>query len=373
MVTTIIFIAVLALLIFVHELGHYLTAIRNGVGAHEFGFGFPPRAIGIVKNDDGKWEVVGRKQKRAYKNTIFSLNWIPLGGFVRIKGEDGTDKDKDSFAMQSAWVRFKILVAGVVMNVVAAFVLFVIALSLGVPESVEDGTPGSVVHITQVGKDSPADIMGVRVGDQLQEVCVDSACSAVTGVEMFTRLAQESVGKDVQLTVLRGQEMVQLVGTLRSGDEAVEKGAFGIGLVNAKIADLTFFEIIGGAAFQTWNFLVLIVKGLGALIGGLIMGHGVSADVSGPVKIAVATGEMAALGMAQLAHFAAILSLNLAVINILPIPALDGGRILFIVIEKLRGGRPINKNTEAVIHGVSFMALILLMVIVTVRDVLSLF
>jgi len=373
MTTAIIFIAVLALLIFVHELGHYVTAVRNGVGAHEFGFGFPPRIIGVVKNDDGTWELVGRRQKREYNNTIFSLNWIPLGGFVRIKGEDGTDTDPDSFATQSAWVRFKILVAGVLMNIVTAYVLFVIALWMGVPEPVPDGTPGSAVYVSQVQENSPAAAMGVRVGDRVRALCDDSGCTQIDGAATLQSVAAAHAGRHVTLEVARGNETLTLNGTLREGDAAQDRGALGIGMVNAKNAALSFLEIIGGAAYQTWDFLVMIVSGLGALLWNLLTGAGLSGDVAGPVGIAVMTGQMAALGLAQLAHFAAILSLNLAVINILPIPALDGGRILFVLIEKLRGGKPVNRNVEAIVHGVSFIALIVLMAVVTVRDVLHFF
>ncbi len=377
--TVIIFVAVLALLVFVHEAGHFITAVRNGVTAHEFGFGFPPRIVGVVKNDDGTWELVWRKQKKHYKNTIFSLNWIPLGGFVRIKGEDGTDKDPDSFAQQSAWVRFKILVAGVVMNIVAAYVLFVIALALGMPEPVADGTPGSFAQITQVGAaqngeaTSPAEAMGVKIGDMPTRVCAGEECRQIDGATDLIAFSEQHQGDTVALTVRRGGEDLTLHGTLRDATLAQQHGAFGVGIATVRIADLTVLQILGGAAVQTWDFLVMILQGLGILLWNLITGAGLSADVAGPVGIAKMTGQAAVLGLAQLAHFAAILSVNLAVINVLPIPALDGGRILFIIIEKLRGGRPVNKNVEAVVHGVSFMALILLMVVVTVRDVLKLF
>ncbi len=370
MTTVLIFIAVLALLIFVHELGHYLTAVRNGVTAHEFGFGFPPRIVGVVKDDDGAWKIIGRTQKKSYRNTIFSLNWIPLGGFVRIKGEDGADKDPDSFASQSAWVRFKILVAGVVMNVIAAYVLFAVALSLGMPEAVPDGTPGSRVQITQVEDGAPADVMGVRIGDVPTKVCAANACVAVRTTQDFVEFARAHAGEDVRLHVLRRGDAVVLTGRLR---EDTTQGAFGVGVMTTARADLSFLEVIGAAAAQTWEFLVMIVGGLAMIIVKVFTGAGAGADVAGPVGIAVMTGQMAALGMAQLAHFAALLSLNLAVINILPIPALDGGRILFLAIEKLRGGRPINRRTEAIIHSVSFMALIVLMIVVTVRDVMKIF
>ncbi len=378
MTTILIFIAVLALLIFVHEFGHYITAVRNGVTAHEFGFGFPPRIVGIVKNDKGKWEIVWRTQKKKYKNTIFSLNWIPLGGFVRIKGEDGTSKDPDSFAAQSAWVRFKILVAGVVMNVITAFLLFAVALSFGMPEPVPDGTPHSFVQITRVqttgaNAHSPATEMGLKMGDILLKACADNGCAPITGSAMFIEFTSAHKGQEVEITVRRGGKEITTKGVLRGGENADKNGALGIELANVRIADLNNLEIIGGAAYQTWTYLVLITTGLAELFWNLLTGAGLSADVAGPVGIAKMTGEVAALGLAQLAHFAAILSVNLAIINILPLPALDGGRIFFILIEKLRGGKPVNKNVESVVHGISFVALIILMAIITVRDILHLF
>ncbi len=367
MTTILIFIGVLALLIFVHELGHYLTAIRNGVTAKEFGFGFPPRLIGVVKNDNGAWEFVGRKQKTAYRNTIFSLNWIPLGGFVRIKGEDGEDTDPDSFSQQSIWVRFKILVAGVVMNVVAAFVLFVVALSLGMPESVPDGTPGSVIHVLSVAEDSPAQHAGISIGDMMVSICDDTECTDVKTTEDIIRFTREHAGQEVAVTVRRGAKERTVHATLRAADH--EGGALGVGIGATRTAELSFLEVIGGAAQQTVSLLWMIIQGFGTLVSGALFGGAGAADIAGPVGIAQITGQKAAQGLAQLAHFAGVLSLNLAFINILPIPALDGGRIIFVVMEALRG-RPIKKQTEAAIHGISFLALIALMIAVTVNDVL---
>ena len=173
MLTFIIFVIILGLLVLVHEFGHFIVARRNGVKADEFGFGFPPRIIGIVKNDaTGKYDIVWGDKEVASPHTIYSFNWIPLGGFVKIKGEEGgATHEADSFGGKSAWVRVKILAAGVVMNFLLAWVLISIVYMVGIPQPIspdERGKyPDQKVQILEVKPETPAATMKLRPLDQI--------------------------------------------------------------------------------------------------------------------------------------------------------------------------------------------------------------
>ncbi len=368
MSTLLIFLAVLGLLIFVHELGHFVTARRNGITCYEFGFGFPPRLIGVVKDENGKWKIVGRKDRAEYENTVYSLNWIPLGGFVRIKGEDGSDVSPDSFAVKSSWVRFKVLVAGVAMNVVLAWVLFSFAATQGIPEPVED-TPQADITVVAVTEQSAAELMGLKAGDVLKKACVGNDCQDFGTISDLQEFIKTNAGKEIVVSGLRQTKEFSVSGEIPA-TAPEDRGLLGVQLLPVGTVKYSVWEAPLVGARATFNALGMIFVGLGDLVERLFQGQKVSEAVSGPVGIAVMTGQYAEMGLGHLAQFTAILSANLAVINILPIPALDGGRILFLLIEVLRGGRKISQRLEGYIHGLSFLFLIGLMVLITVFDVL---
>ena len=191
MLTLIVFLIILGLLVFVHELGHFVVARRNGIKCEEFGFGFPPRAIGCYFNEKSKkWEIVAGNKHVESENTIYSLNWFPLGGFVRIKGENGEgNSDKDSFASKSAWIRIKVLAAGVIMNFILAWVLFSFLLFLGVNQEVDQNdtsVKGAKIQIATVVPKSPAYEMGIREGDVVVK-CVGEDVRCAKG---FSNIAE---------------------------------------------------------------------------------------------------------------------------------------------------------------------------------------
>src|SRR6185369_10286084 len=176
MLTLLVFIVILGILVFVHELGHFMVARRNGIKAEEFGFGFPPRIIGIYKDDKGKngsasWRIVRGSRDVVSKNTVYSLNWFPIGGFVRIKGEDGDGKkEEDSFASKSAWIRIKVLSAGVTMNFILAWVLLSMTFMVGSYQDVTgEHNAGAKILIESIEQDSPAEKMGLKIGDVILE------------------------------------------------------------------------------------------------------------------------------------------------------------------------------------------------------------
>lgn len=429
MLTILVFIIILGFLIFVHELGHFLVARRNGIKAEEFGFGFPPRVVGIqflqgeekkkvsqvqsigiektdikigeeeiisetvtkriheveknvpVKkwriiwgNKDGDNENEKRDLKEAYEKdfsggTVYSLNWLPIGGFVRIKGENGDEKnDQDSFASKPAWTRVKVLAAGVIMNFIFAWLLFSIGFMLGTPQEVTDpNTPGSYILIDKIEENSAASAMGIQIGDVIEKVQIgrDGKKIQLKTTEDVQNFVNSYAGTELAVSISRASKHLKLSGTPKIS-EADGKARLGIGL--AQVAKVSYDPIAAlGKGFAELGAVLLLMLNV---LKMLIAGNRTGMEVTGVVGIAVYTGQIIPLGMAYLMRFAAILSVNLGVINALPIPALDGGRILFIIIEKIKGS-PVSQKVEQIFHTVGFALLMLLMVIVTYRDFLK--
>jgi regulator of sigma E protease len=371
--TIIIFLLVLSVLVFVHELGHFLVARKNGVKAEEFGFGFPPRIWGIYKNKDNEWKhVKGSKEVKDAKSTVYSFNWIPLGGFVKIKGEGGQNKeDKDSFAHKPVWRRALILVAGVVMNIILAGVLISIGYMIGFPDSTNNlpqsaQVSGQQVQIVQVMPDSAAESANIKPGDVVVSVDGESVDSETE----LQELIRASANEEVDLVLKRQDETINLNVSPDVKDNG--QGSLGVAIVSSGIVKYPFFQSI----WQGFKVSILLVGAIFAaffeLIKNLFVGAPISAEIAGPVGIADMTGAYARMGFSYLLQFTALLSLNLAVINILPFPALDGGRILFLAIEKIKGS-PVKQEVENVIHNLGFILLMLLVLIVTFKDVSNLF
>ncbi len=363
----IIFFLVLSALVLVHEAGHYFFARALGVKAEEFGFGFPPRFIGFVK-EKGKWRRVGRKDREQYANTIWSLNWLPLGGFVRIKGEQAAISDPDSFHARPVWQRFVILAAGVAMNWILAFALFTTVFIAGTQAVIEDLPSGAAVSnraitITQVLPNSPASKAGILPGD--------SVVSIAGVVPQSSDLARNIIGEQgtipFTVSIIRNGESKDIVATLEFVKE-VGRPALGVGIAevgSVRYPPLTAMKV---AAIATVGYTKAVVVTFVEIFRDLLSLKAPVEEVSGPIGIAVLSGQIARQGIIPLLQFAAILSINLAVINFLPIPALDGGRVLFLFIEKLRR-RAMNQKIEAAIHNVAFIILIALILLVTMRDV----
>ncbi len=356
--TIILFVVVLSLLVFVHELGHFLMAKKMGMKVEEFGFGFPPRLFGIKK-----------------KGTIYSINWIPLGGFVRIKGESGDEKhDEDSFAHKKIWQRFVVLVAGVVMNLLLAVVLLSIGFMIGMPTTIDSTLPKGAqvekeqISIVEVAEPSPAFSAGLVPGDAL--VSINDQTFAT---DQDARAYLLEHGKEGVVITVNQKDYATKSVTVKA-EELKDLGLTAIGVAFAKTGVISFSPIqavmqgVAATATFTWE----VIKAFGGIIQNIVGGKGPGVDLSGPVGIAVLTGKVAAMGIIYLVQFAALLSINLAVINILPFPALDGGRVLFLIIEKVRGGKPVSAKFEAAMHNAGFALLMLLVVIVTYRDIVNL-
>lgn len=371
MVATIIFIIILGVLIFVHELGHFVTARRNGVKADEFGFGFPPRMAGFFQDETTKkYKFVWGNKDIKSDNTVYSINWIPLGGFVKIRGEDGSGSgEASSFASKKAWPRIKILAAGVIMNFVLAWILLSLSLMIGAPEMVSSGDQNAdkaKIQIDSVVSGSPAEKAGIKIGDEIIKENASAGFATVTDVQNFIK---ENKGKEIALNLRRGDEIVNIKVVPRENVPEGE-GALGISMAQTNIVSYPIHKALWMGAVEVYQITIAILVALGGIIMSLFAGKGVGADVSGPIGIAILTKQVASLGMTYILRFAALLSINLGIINMLPIPALDGGRILFILIEKIKGS-PVSQETEQKFHTIGFILLILLMILVTLRDVVK--
>jgi regulator of sigma E protease len=368
MLTIIIFIVLLGLLIFAHDLGHFLMARRSGIKAEEFGFGFPPRLIGIVKDDvSGRYKIIWGGKEIESPHTLYSLNWLPLGGFVRIKGEDGENTDPDSFAQKSAWSRIRVLGAGVFANFIFAWLLISIVLNLGLPQPIapEDRAkyPDAKIQILEVKKNTPAQTMGLTLGDEILTINGEKIIS----LKQVSDTIVANKGKEIEMQINRLGKEIILKGTPRTQYPSGE-GSLGISFGETAIISYPFYEAIYRGAIAVYNITFAILQALGGVLANLFgVGKGAPIDIAGPVGIVYLTKQVSDLGLAYLLQFAALLSVNLAIINILPIPALDGGRILFVLIEKFKGS-PVSRKTEGMIHQIGFVLLLLLMAFITIRD-----
>lgn len=364
-VSGIAFLALLTLLVIVHEFGHYLAAVWSRVRVEEFGFGIPPRA----------------KKLFTYKGTLFSLNYIPFGGFVRLQGENSLDpKEREyhgSFAAASIPARLLILVAGVCMNLLIAVFLFTMGFwlwnwvptYLTLDELKAGQARGEVqvdwsLYISEVVEGTPAANAKIKAGGLLTSV--DG--TPVTSVEEVLSLQEgkRSVTYTVRYPEEGGgeEQIVQL--NLKDGKAGVALAPFALEL---DVENRSFLMGVLLAFRETWTVTVGTVKGVGVLLRSLAFEQRVPEDIAGIIGIAQLTYASVQEGFMKYLRLVALLSLSLAVLNILPFPALDGGRILFVLYELLLR-RPVNRRVEVITNGVGIALIMALMVAVTWNDVL---
>ncbi len=360
MLTILIFLLILSLLVLVHEAGHYFMARWSGMIVEEFGIGFPPKLF-------------GRKDKRG---TLWSVNAIPLGGFVRIKGEGGDERERfapGAFATKSIPKRFLVLVGGVVMNILAAWILFSVGFGIGLPSLLEGSTiPDSqildrAVTIVDVVAGSPAATAGMVSGDEV--VTIDGA-TFTSGEFAREALAPHADGSPIVFVLERQGEQITAEVT-PAYLETLQKEGVGIALVETGTVRYPWYKAPVVGAQATAEMTVNVVGGFWGLITGVFTSEDVVSQLSGPIGIASLTGQVVSLGAIHVIQFAAMLSVNLAVLNILPFPALDGGRIFFLLIEAIRR-KPLTMRIEQTIHGAGFALLLILVLFVTYQDLVKL-
>ncbi len=380
MFTALIFIVVLSVLVFAHELGHFWTARKLGVKAEEFGFGFPPRAVGFYKDVQGKWRHFWGNRTldelpdgQEPTDTVYSLNWLPIGGFVRIKGENGEGKQEaDSFAAKPLWRRALILAAGVIMNIILAAALLSVGYMIGMPQALDEvGASARIsqaqVYVVEVLPDSPAQLANLKPGD----VIVSVNGRTISSSEELKNIVGAAAGIETDF-LIKGETGERQVTMSPRAMTDTGKAGIGVSIYASGTARYPFFIAIWEGIKTTGLMFWAIIVAFALLIKDLFLGVSVGSQVAGPVGIATLTGQVASLGFAYLLQFMALLSLNLALINILPFPALDGGRLLFLLIEKFKG-KPVRQSVEAWIHTIGFWLLIILIVVVTYKDIARLF
>ena len=352
MIGVLVFIATLLVLVLVHEFGHFAAARLFGVGVEEFGFGFPPAII-----------------KKKFGQTIYSFNWIPLGGFVRIKGEDKIIGEPDSYSSQSPWRRAVIILSGVLMNLLLVVVLFSIGYTVGLPQELGDTPPtGARVrnishHIAAVMPASPADGV-LKAGDVIVSID-EKKFQTLADLQSYIRAHREA---ELNLAIDRDSELYTV--SIQPALLKVEDGevyGVGVSLFTTGVISYPVYRAPLAAAQLTAKLFGIIAVTLGELVAGLFRGAPVPVDIAGPVGIALITTQVVGLGWIFILQFVAVLSLNLAFINLLPFPALDGGRLLFIIIEIIRR-RPVSEELEGRVHRWGFTVLIILVMVVTYFD-----
>jgi regulator of sigma E protease len=354
----IIFIIILSVLVFVHEAGHFIAAKLFGVRVDEFGLGYPPRAKKLFK----------------WRGTDFTLNWLPFGGFVKIFGENPTEETKhakDSFTSKRRDKQALILVSGVFGNFLLAWVLLSIGFMLGMSSPVELGIPTTAAHTTiaETLPGSPASQSGLMPGDEILLITRNgqsiSAGSALTPETISTFI---SSSKDaVNVTIKRGSSIYTKTITPKEGI-VPDKPAIGFGLADISIVKLGPVQAVYQGLRATLMLTRDTAKALGSFFLKIFIGKADFSQVSGPVGLVGVTGQALSLGFVYLLSFAALISINLSIVNLLPFPALDGGRLLFVLIEAVIR-RPVSPRVANAVNTVGFGLLVFLMIIITVRDV----
>jgi regulator of sigma E protease len=369
--TTLLFLLVLAILIFVHELGHFLAAKKSGIRVDEFAIGFPPKIFSFTKGE-----------------TKYSLNLIPFGGFVKIFGENpddesisGEDKAR-SFVHAPKWKQVSVLGAGIFFNIIFAWLLISISFMFGslVPINEDSSVyakyiKDSQVILTGVMPETPASKAGLEKGDQILHLSLANNNDEVV-IENITvtdirRIIENSTGQELELTYNRNGNIATT--TINPElDKTENRQVIGIYMENVGIVKLNPILALWEGGKMTVITFKQVAVGLGTFLFQAIRGQGDFSQVSGPVGIVSLVGEAAGFGLAYFLGFLAFISLNLAVINLIPFPALDGGRIFVVIIEAIIR-KPIKAQVVNALNLVGFVILIGLMLIVTYRDVLKLF
>lgn len=369
-ITVIVFILTLLILVLVHELGHFIAAKKAGVKVEEFGFGLPPKII-----------------SKRFGETIYSLNLLPIGGFVRLLGEDETNtevlENERSFWAKSVTKRMMIVVAGVAMNFILAVVLFWIVLAgQGFKEEIPLFFPFKFIGVNQVNetvilvgnvaKKSPAELVGIKQGERI----IKLNDLPVMDSEKLVESIQKNSGEAITLTVVNPQDQARQIDVVPRTSPPKGEGPLGISLGTVTIAKLTYdtpMQKITSGLTHSYNFMVYSFQIFGNLISESMQTKNmapISETVSGPVGITKLAGTVLQTKDPILPYLNLIglLSLNLAVINILPYPALDGGRLLFLLIEFITR-KKVNARLEKAIHTAGMVSLLILVVIVTFSDI----
>lgn len=358
LLTIVIFLAILGILVLTHEWGHFIVARRAGLIVEEFGFGFPPRLFSFKKGE-----------------TLYSINLLPLGGFVKILGEDGSGIDNPkSFASKSISVRSLITAAGVAMNFILGAVLLIIGFYIGLPQAIdkenETLAKNIQIQIVSVAFNSPANAAGINFGDAVKYLKIGDKIININEITILQNTVNEYLGKNIILGIERAGTPLEFKIMPRK-DPPQGEGALGIALVKTGVMSYSWYQSVWLGVKSSFIVTWEIIKGFAGMLKNLIARGEVPSEISGPVGIAILTKQAASLGFTYLLNLIALISFNLAVLNLIPFPALDGGRLLFFGIEKIKGSK-ISPKIENAIHAIGLFFLLALVILITYRDILKL-
>jgi len=369
LVTVLVFLVILSILILVHELGHFTAAKKLGIKVEEFGFGLPPKIFGIKKGE-----------------TLYSVNWLPLGGFVKLFGEEGEESGrrrkkpspnlrKRAFYAKPAWQKVVVLLAGVGMNFLLAVVVISYLFTQGVM------VPTNRVHIEQVLPNSPAASVGLMDKDIIKKIIIPEKSKAgevtklttidIKSGDQLTKTTKAYLGEQLVLVIERGGQELS-VNIVPRKEYPQNEGPMGIIISNFEEKRYPIWQapVLGmkESVFLSYE----LGRGIATTLWKLVSFQPVARDVAGPIGIAQMTGQAVKSGESAVLELLGLLSLNLAIVNVLPFPALDGGRLLFVVIEGVTG-KKLHTNWERYIHQVGMIILLMLMLLVTINDLLRIF
>ncbi len=361
-------LGVLSFLVIIHEAGHFFVARAFGVKVLEFGIGFP---------------FLGRIFKFKRHGVTYSVNWLLFGGFVQLYGEDaGSAKSKDSFAAQNVWVRFFIAIAGILVNIILAIVLFTILLANSgfkmdfqspIPNKFPFGTESNFVLIGNVSEGSPAELGGLKFGDKILSIDGEK----IAGIADIQKYVQDHKGQPITLTVMNLNENTERqVIVVPRVDPPKGQGALGIGLDEGQTLSYDSLpERVFVGVLHSVNMIDFQIAGLQSFISKSVQEKSIeplASQASGPVRIVAVLGVLVQNSGEQAVKvvltFTALISLMLGIGNLLPIPALDGGRLFFFLLEGLTG-KKVKAKTENMIHGIGFAVLLFLIFLITANDI----
>ncbi len=368
--SVVIFIFVLGILVFVHELGHFAVAKLFGIRVDEFGMGFPPRA----------------KKLFSRNGTDYTLNWIPFGGFVKIYGEDSLEdgkKDPDykrSMGAKSWWKQILVLIAGVTMNILLAWALFSFAFMIGAPTAVSgvdhpEQVQNPQLTVLQVMPGSPAEKSGLAAGDKILKL--ESLDTVIAGSDLsqenFIQAVREtSPNIPVHLIIQKTDKSTADLLIIPQKGLIGDYPAIGVSVDQVGMYREGFFKSIKSGFINTVSITKQTAQAFWTLIHDAVLGKADTKNLTGPVGLVSVVGDAQKVGAVYVIMLAAMISINLAVLNVIPFPALDGGRVVIVIIEAITR-RKINANIVGWINTIGFFLLIALMLFISVKDVIKLF
>ena len=345
-------------LMILHEFGHFIVAKKYGVKVEEFGIGYPPRIFA-----------------KKIGETVYSLNLLPFGAFVRLPGEIEKRNEPNSFSKQPIKKRALIILGGVLAFWIIAAVIFSIVFNLGAPVAISDSENANIINpqvqIVGVAKDSPAEISGLMVGDTIKQLSFSGNVLAPEKTKQVQDFTLQYSGQEIELKIGRGKEIIETTIVPRVSPPQGE-GAMGIALARVGIVKYPWYLTPWQGIVTTSNLTIGIINGYFNAIKNVFTGQPSGVQMTGPVGVFYMLAQAQEMGINYYLNFIAMISVYLAIFNLMPIPAVDGGKLLFLAIEAVRK-KPVPEKVEANITAAFFMLLIILMIFVTINDISRIF